>query len=90
MALYSLVATAAQADAMRRRYIEGVADYADAKRELTLAIQEYFAPFLDKYAELKRRPDFVADVLREGFREAREQARETLDDVRRIVGLAAD
>jgi tryptophanyl-tRNA synthetase len=90
MALYSLVASQAQVDAMRRRYVEGDVDYADAKRELTLAIQEYFAPFLDKYSELKRRPDFVADVLREGFREAREQARETLDDVRRIVGLAAD
>jgi len=90
MALYSLVATSAQVEAMRRRYIDGDIDYADAKRELTLAIQEYFAPFLEKYSELKRRPDFVADVLREGFREAREQARETLDDVRRIVGLAAD
>jgi len=89
MALYRLVAEPARLASLQRRYLEGSVDFVDAKRELVLAIQEYFAPYLDRYSDLKRRPDFVADVLREGFREASEQAHETLDEVRRIVGLAA-
>lgn len=87
-ALYSLVAPVARVELMRSRYEAGIS-YNDAKRELTLAIQEYFSAYQDRYVQLKRDPDFVADVLREGFKQASEEARYTLDEVRRLTGLAS-
>jgi tryptophanyl-tRNA synthetase len=87
--LYSLVAPPERVASMRRRYEEGAIGYSDAKRDLTLAIQEFFSSFQDRYDKLKREPDFVADVLREGFKQASQEARYTLDHVRRLVGLTS-
>jgi tryptophanyl-tRNA synthetase len=85
--LYSLVASAERTASMRRRYQEGSIGYQDAKRELMLTIQEYFGPFQERYHQLRRDPDFVADVLREGFRQAKEEAHATLDQIRGLAGL---
>jgi tryptophanyl-tRNA synthetase len=86
--LYSLVAPDEAVEEMRRRYQAGGIDYMQAKRELTLEIMEYFGEAACKYHDLKKHPDFVKDILREGFRQAAEQVGVTIEAVRQIVGLA--
>jgi tryptophanyl-tRNA synthetase len=87
--LYSLVATAEEREALADRYRRGGMGYEEAKRELVRALQEFFAEAAECYADLTKRPDFVLDVLREGVRQAQEEARYTLDTVRDLFGIAA-
>jgi len=85
--LYSLVASTDGIIQMREKYREGLIGYSDAKRELLIAIQEFFEPFQDKYIKLKNDPDRVLDILREGFITAKREASAVLDEVRYLVGL---
>jgi tryptophanyl-tRNA synthetase len=85
--LYSLVAPAEKIEDLRRKYELGAMGYEEAKRELILHIQEYFAEYQERYRKLKADPDFVEDVLREGFMQASEEAAETLEEVRTLIGL---
>src|SRR5262245_20326723 len=56
---------------------------------LAVAIDRAFAPARDRYGQWKNRPDEVEDILRDGGRRAREEAAETLDKVRSLVGLSS-
>lgn len=85
--LYSLVASNDQVEIMRERYESGTISYAEAKRELTLAIQEYFSEYQEKYEKLKADHDYVLDILREGFTTAKDETAVVLDNVRHLVGL---
>lgn len=85
--LYSLVAAPADVAVMRDRYLGGRVTYAEAKRALVSAIQEYFEPSWTRYRQLKKRPDFVWDVLREGLRAASFEVELTVDAVRHAIGL---
>ncbi len=87
-ALYRLVATPEEREAMRARYREGGYGYGDAKKALYEAIRRHLAPFREKRAELAAHPDEVEDILQSGARRARAEARRTLDRAREAVGLA--
>jgi tryptophanyl-tRNA synthetase len=54
---------------------------------LAAAVDRAFARPRDRYSEWKTKPDDVLDILRDGSRRAREEAAETLDEVRALVGL---
>jgi tryptophanyl-tRNA synthetase len=86
--LYSLVASPDKVEELRQRYVAGAVDYSDAKRALTQVIQECFATASEEYYKLKKSPDYVADVLREGFRQAAEEVEITLEAARLAVGLS--
>ena len=47
----------------------------------------YFEPYLARREELENDSDYVEDVLQEGAKRARAEARITVDRVREIVGL---
>lgn len=85
--LYSLVAPPEEVDLMRSLYRTGGIGYDEAKRRLVGALQEHFTQASDRYEKLRTDPDFVEDVLREGYRAAAEQIDITVDHVRQIVGL---
>lgn len=85
--LYSLVARSEEVEMMRGLYRAGEIGYDDAKRKLVGALQEYFAEASDRHEDLRARPSFVEDVLREGYRAAAEQIDITVDHVRQMVGL---
>ncbi len=87
--LYSLVAPPEQCEEMAHRYRQGQIGYGEAKTELIRALQEYFAESESRYHDLEGRPDFVMDILREGVRDAREEARHTLEIVRDLFGIGA-
>jgi tryptophanyl-tRNA synthetase len=71
-----------------KKYFDGEIGYGEAERELVNALQEQFGPYEEKYHQLKNDPDFVRDVLRENVRKVRGIARDTVDEVRKLVGLS--
>jgi tryptophanyl-tRNA synthetase len=86
-ALYKLVAPPAQVEEMRKRYIEGGYGYGSAKKALFDAIQECFAPFRRRRAELAADMGYVESVLKRGGERARREASLTLAAARKAVGL---
>jgi tryptophanyl-tRNA synthetase len=86
-ALYRLVSTPEQQDSLFNRYLKGTVGYQQAKAELLENLKAFFEPFKAKRHELENDLDGVEDILREGARRARQEANETLEQVRDGVGL---
>ena len=59
----------------------------DDKRHLATLMAERLAPIRERRAALARDPNLVWDVLHEGARRAREEARATMERVRSAMGL---
>lgn len=86
--LYQLVAAPDKISEMRNGLADGSLGFAEAKRLLLDALDQYFAPLHEKRRELAGDGEYVTDVLREGARRVREEAEATLDIVRDRVGLS--
>jgi tryptophanyl-tRNA synthetase len=86
-ALYELVATEEEKGALAQRYRTGAVGYGEAKKMLLDKINAYFGPFREKRKQLAARPEYVEDVLRQGARRARAEARQTMALVREAVGM---
>lgn len=65
----------------------GTLKFSDLKEALSTDIAEHFAEFREKKKELLARPEYLAEVLGEGARKAREVAHETLREVKEKIGL---
>ena len=61
----------------------------DCKMLLANSVNDHFAEFRAKHAELRAKPDYVRSVLHEGARRAGAIARETMSEVRERIGLMA-
>jgi tryptophanyl-tRNA synthetase len=59
----------------------------DCKRRLTENMVEQLRPIRERAIELKKKPEFVFEVLRRGAERSREIAAGTMDEVRRRMGL---
>ncbi len=86
-ALYQLFASPEEQEEMANAYRQGGFGYGEAKKRLLQKINDYFGPFREKRRQLVAQKDFVEDVLREGARVARNEARKTIDVVRELTGL---
>jgi tryptophanyl-tRNA synthetase len=87
LALYKLVASAADYEQMVQDHLNGGVGYGDFKKRLLAAVTDYFAPFREKRAAIVADPAYVDRVLAEGAEKARAVARKTLSRVRDAVGL---
>jgi tryptophanyl-tRNA synthetase len=87
LALYKLVASAADYEQMVQDHLNGGVGYGDFKKRLLAAVTDYFAPFREKRAAMLADSAFVDRVLAEGAEKARAVARKTLSRVRDAVGL---
>jgi tryptophanyl-tRNA synthetase len=87
VALYRLVAPAAEVERMKADFRAGGIGYGEFKKRLFEAVWEHFAPMRARREELLRDPGQVDEILREGADRARAAAAETMDRVRRAVGL---
>lgn len=65
----------------------GTIRYSDLKERLANDLDEHFAPFRKKRAELLKKPSYVREVLEEGRRRATTIAEETMEEVRGKMGL---
>ncbi len=60
----------------------------ECKKPLIDAVQAELAPIRERAQEHERNPDLVKSIIAEGSEKAREEARETLEDVKSAMGLA--
>lgn len=59
----------------------------ECKRILAREINEYFAPFRERRAEIAAKPGYVEEVLADGARRAKDIAQETIREVKQRIGL---
>ena len=71
---------------MEKRFAEGIS-WADAKKELFEMANEYLKPMREKYNYYMEHFDEVLKLLERGEEKARKIARETIERVRRAVGV---
>ena len=86
-ALYKLFSSEQQIEEMAARYRAGNFGYGHAKQALFEAYMDFFAPMRKRREELLKDPAYIQEVLRKGAEKANEAAAQTLDEVRRTVGL---
>lgn len=86
-ALYSLMATEEERAALAERYRAGAIGYGDAKKLLLEKINATFGPAREKRKQLAANLDYVEEVLRKGAQRARAEAHQTMELVRKAVGM---
>jgi tryptophanyl-tRNA synthetase len=87
--LFKLFGSAAQIAEMADMYRRGGFGYGEVKKQLADAAEHYFAEARTKRQELADRPDTVKDILADGARRAREQAKKVLARAEDACGLSA-
>lgn len=86
-ALFKLVGSPAEVQALADKYRAGGYGYGHAKQDLLAKIKETFGPMRERYETLHKSPDELFDRLQEGARRVRAMAREKLDTVQAKLGL---
>ncbi len=87
LALYKLVASAAEFEQMVADHENGGVGYGDFKKRLFEAYWEYFAAFRRHRNEIAADPGEVTRILQDAATRAREIAVPVMDRVRKAVGL---
>ncbi len=85
--IFKLFATQEQSVALANRFRAGGMGYGDAKKQLFELLWEYFQPFRTKREELVSNMDYVAALRKTGAEKARQVASQTIDSVRKLVGV---
>lgn len=85
--LYKLFASEEQQADLAARYRAGGLGYGHAKQELFELMWDRFEPMRQRREELENNMDYVREVLAKGADRAREVANQTMDQVRKAVGL---
>ncbi len=86
--LYQLFASPDQISQMASLYRTGGFGYGEIKKQLADVAENYFAEARSRRQELMARPDTVHDILVDGAKRARAQARKVLDRARQASGIA--
>ncbi|MDP4583035.1 MAG: tryptophan--tRNA ligase [Verrucomicrobiales bacterium] len=87
--LYRLFAVADEVTEMEASFRAGGLGYGHYKQQLFERIRDYFAPMRERRDAIAGDPGYVDDVLAEGAKKARAQARQVMDRVRAAAGLGA-
>lgn len=85
--LYCLFATPKEQQDLAEKYRAGGFGYGQAKQMLCEKIEQYFSPARQRRKELASQPGLVEEILQQGAKRAREEARATMTLVRKAVGL---
>src|SRR5437764_4142468 len=72
---------------LKTRYTKGKVGDIEVKQKLVVALNQFLDPIRERRAEFERKPSLLEDVLAEGSRRARIEARETLGVAREAMGL---
>lgn len=86
-ALYKLLASAAETENLRDKYLAGGFGYGDAKKLLLQKFLEYFGPAREKRVALNSQMDYLIQVLNEGNKKASVQAKSVMERVKSATGL---
>jgi tryptophanyl-tRNA synthetase len=72
---------------LKARYTKGKVGDVEVKQKLLAALNSFLEPIRARRAEYERQPGLLEDILAEGSRRARAEARDTLGLVREAMGL---
>ena len=72
---------------LKARYVKGKVGDVEVKQKLVAALNRFLEPIRERRAEYERQPKRLEDILAEGSRRARQEARETLGMAREAMGL---
>ncbi len=72
---------------LEHKYKTGTIGYGDAKHLLFSAIEKYMTPLWNKYAELKKNPEYVQEVLDKSQHTANTIANRQLEKIKKRIGL---
>jgi tryptophanyl-tRNA synthetase len=72
---------------LKARYTKGTVGDVEVKQKLVVALNQFLDPIRERRAEYERQPGLLEDILAEGSRRARAEARETLNLAREAMGL---
>jgi len=86
-ALLKLVASEEEIAEWEEKYRSGGTGYGSVKKRLAELLGEYFRPYRKKREDLENNLDFVEQVLKAGAEKASTVARQTMQKVRKAVGL---
>ena len=85
--LYCLFADEIQKEELAAKYRGGNFGYGHAKQALFEAYMDFFAPMRKRREELEKDPGYIQCILKKGAEKANAIASETLEEVRKAVGL---
>jgi tryptophanyl-tRNA synthetase len=88
MAIYKLLAKPDELAEIEIKYKEGGISYKEAKEILAETILEYFQPMRTRRQELAQNSEYVAKILAKGAKEANIIAEQTIQQVRKLVGIS--
>jgi tryptophanyl-tRNA synthetase len=86
-AIYKLFADADEQGEMRENYARDDFGYGHAKLALYEKMDQYFAPYRERYLELMDDPDTIEDVLHAGAQRVRPVVDEVMERVRSATGV---
>lgn len=72
---------------LKARYTSGKVGDVEVKKKLVAAVNTFLDPIRERRAEFERQPDLIEDILSDGSRRARLEARKTLELAREAMGL---
>jgi tryptophanyl-tRNA synthetase len=72
---------------LKARYTKGKVGDVEVKQRLVAALNRFLDPIRERRVEYERQPGLLEDIIAEGSRRARLEARETLRLVREAMGL---
>ena len=72
---------------LKSRYTKGTVGDVEVKQKLVSALNTFLDPIRERRAEYERQPGVLDEVLAEGSRRARLEARETLNMAREAMGM---
>jgi tryptophanyl-tRNA synthetase len=72
---------------LKARYVKGRVGDVEVKQKLVVALNELLEPIRDRRASYERQPALLEDIVAEGSRRARLEARETLRLAKEAMGL---
>ncbi len=72
---------------LKARYRKGKVGDVEVKQKLARALNAFLEPFRERRAQYEGRPELVEEILVEGTRRMRQEARETLALVREAMGM---
>ena len=88
-AMLKLFANEDEQNLWRKKYSDGPMGYGEVKKRLAELVIEYFQPYREKRKELEKDKKYVVDVLEQGAKRSQIVAKESLKQLRDIVGLGS-
>jgi len=73
---------------LKERYRKGTVSDVEVKEKLAKAFNEFLDPIREKRVYYEKNKDLVMDIVQEGIKITREEAKKTLEEVREVVGLS--